>query len=374
MSIYELIFSNQPNQRIKRHALLWIICYIILLLSYPPNSSYGSLGHLNKDGFFKYYEMVMIRSAFYLLCLLAFFYGVVYFLMPVFFWRKKYLQFIFMSLLLLMTVSFFRYAIFLYIYNPIMKELGLYVNSLHEILRFSIILNFDGPAFLSFALISIKFFRDLQQKQQDNFNLQKENSNAELQLLKAQIHPHFLFNTLNNIYSFTLNKSPKAKDILKRLEEILHYMIEECEQPLVPIKNEVKIIEDYFELERIRYGNSLDMQIEITGDYNYKVIAPLLMIPFVENSFKHGTSKMLKEPWIKLFIQADEDVLHFSLTNSKPADTIINSKGGIGLNNVKKRLELLYPQNHLLTIESTANTFTVNMQVPLQKIEKEIVA
>ncbi len=371
MSVYKRILSNQPGMRIKRHALLGIASYLITVLAYPPNGSYGSLNGLKGDGFLKYYEMVVIRSAFYLLFVLLFFYIVSYFLMPLFFWKKKYLQFLLMSCILLIAISFFRYAIFLYVYNPIMKQLGLHVNSVHDILRMSIILNFDGPAFLSFALISVKFFKDWQQKQRDNFNLQKENSNAELQLLKAQIHPHFLFNTLNNIYSFTLNKSPLAKDILKRLEEILHYMIEECEQPLVPVKNEVKIIEDYFELERIRYGNSLDMQLEITGDYNNKLIAPLLMIPFVENSFKHGTSKILKEPWIKLFIQADKDVVHFSLTNSKPADEIINGKGGIGLNNVKKRLELLYPSNHLLTVESSVNTFTVNMQIPLQEVSEE---
>jgi len=336
------------------------------VLAYPPNGSYGSFNGLNEDGFFKYYEMVIIRSAFYLLCQLAFFYIVIYFLMPVFFWKKKYVLFIFMCLISITAVSFFRYAIFLYIYNPIMKELGLQVNSVAEILRFSIILNFDGPAFLSFALISLKFLKDWQQKQTDNFNLQKENSNAELSLLKAQIHPHFLFNTLNNIYSFTLNKSPQAKNIVKKLEDMLHYMIEECEQPLVPVKNEIKIIQDYFDLERIRYGNSLNMQLEITGDYNNKTIAPLLMIPFIENSFKHGTSKMLRDPWIKLFIQADESVLHFTLSNNKPGDEIVNGKGGIGLNNVKKRLELLYPANHLLVIESTTNTFTVNMRVPLQ--------
>jgi len=254
-----------------------------------------------------------------------------------------------------------------------MNKLGLHVNSVQEILRFSIILNFDGPAFLSFALICFKFFKDWQQKQQDNLNLQKENSNAELQLLKAQIHPHFLFNTLNNIYSFTLGRSPQAKDLLKRLENILHYMVDECEQPLVPVKNELKTVEDYFELERIRYGNSLDMQLEITGDYKNKIIAPLLMMPFIENSFKHGTSKMLRAPWIKLFIQADENVLHFILANSKPAHEIANRHGGIGLINVKKRLELLYPRNYLFIIEQTENTFTVNMQVPLKHVSEEIV-
>ena len=367
MSMHDFIFSDLRNQRIKRHAVLWIVCYVFLVISYPPQGA-GSVNGIGADGFIKFYEMVMIRAFFHLLCQMIFCYPLLYFLVPSFFWKKKYTQFICLLLLLWIAVAFFRYAVFTYAYNPLMQELKLYVNPVPMVFMNSIVQTITGPAFIGFTFISLKLFKDWQQKQKDNFNLQKENSNAELQLLKAQIHPHFLFNTLNNIYSFTLNKSPQAKDIVKKLEDMLHYMIEECEQPLVPVKNEIKIMQDYFELERIRYGNSLDMQVEITGNYDNKVISPLLMIPFVENSFKHGTSKMLRNPWIKLFIQADENMLHFTLTNSKPADEITNRKGGIGLNNVKKRLVLLYPSNHLLTIESTVNTFTVNMQIPLQQM------
>jgi LytS/YehU family sensor histidine kinase len=151
------------------------------------------------------------------------------------------------------------------------------------------------------------------------------------------------------------------------LEDMLHYMIEECEQPLVSLGKEIAVLKDYFELERIRYGNSIDMQFEISGEYSGKFVSPLLMIPFVENSFKHGASQILREPWIKLFIQADDDIVHFSLTNSKPAEEKANNKVGIGLANVKKRLELLYPDAHLLTIDSTKNTFTVNMQIPITR-------
>ena len=252
-----------------------------------------------------------------------------------------------------------------FVYNPIMRALNFSVNSAGDIRRVSLTHNFDGPAFVGFLFISFKLFKDWQQKQKDNLDLKKENANAELLLLKAQIHPHFLFNTINNIYSFTLDKSPRAKKMVKMLEDMLHYMIEECEQPLVSLEKEIAILKDYFELERIRYGNSIDMQVEVTGDTTGKRITPLLMIPFVENSFKHGASQILREPWIKMFIQADEDVLHFSLTNSKPAEETTQHRKGIGLQNVRKRLELLYPATHLLLVESTKNTFTVNMQIPL---------
>jgi len=208
-------------------------------------------------------------------------------------------------------------------------------------------------------------------KMEEKQILIKETANAEMQLLKAQVHPHFLFNTLNNIYSFALNKSPEAAHLVLKLKDTTKYMVYECDAALVPLQKEIKMLKDYLELEKVRYGERLEAEINVDGKYENKMITPLLMIPFVENSFKHGASKMLRNPWIKLFIQADEDVLHFTLANSKPADKALHARGGMGLINVKKRLELLYPEDHLLTIDTTVNTFTVNMQLPLQKIEKE---
>jgi len=130
----------------------------------------------------------------------------------------------------------------------------------------------------------------------------------------------------------------------------------------------LKIIMDYFELERIRYGNNLDIESEISGDFKNKSIAPLLMIPFLENCFKHGTSKMRNNPWIHMSIFLEDDSLHFKVSNSKPSHAIATAKRGIGLNNVRKRLEILYHSNYMLTIKSTVNSFTVNMQIPVNQI------
>ena len=121
--------------------------------------------------------------------------------------------------------------------------------------------------------------------------LDKETANAELQLLKSEIHPHFLFNTLNNIYSSILNKSSNAKGLVIKLSDTLKYMIYDCEAPLVPLEEELKMIEDYIGLEKVRYGKRLNMEVEIKGDYRNKLIAPLLLIPFIENCFKHGAVK-----------------------------------------------------------------------------------
>lgn len=365
MGIDAFIFSRGRPASIKRHLVWWIAVWLFLILSFPPSGSFGSLRNLDQDGFGRYYGMATIRTFFALLSQIVFSYVVVYALVPGFLWKKKYWLFIGLLLLLVIVMAFFRYALSVFLYNPLMQDLKFYVNSRDQILKLSIVQCFDGPACVSWTFISVKVFLDWQRRQKDNLRLRAENAQAELQLLKAQVHPHFLFNTLNNIYSLALDRSPQAKKMVKKLETILRYMIEDCEQPLVALDAEISIVKAYFELERIRYGNSIDMQVEITGDQTDKIIAPLLMMPFVENSFKHGASKILRDPWIKLFIQADDNIMHFLLTNSKPPLEPVHGKKGIGLSNVRKRLELLYPSDHLLLIESTPNTFTVNMQVPL---------
>lgn len=288
-------------------------------------------------------------------------YVIVYWVIPKFLLRKKYLSFI---LAVIITSIANIYLVNIVTYNRF-DFLSVWVGISSFISR--------GLPVFCLVFIMIKMMKTWYIKEKEKDILMKENLSAELQLLRAQVHPHFLFNTLNNIYSFILSNPLIAKNLVKKLEKLLRYMINECEQPLVSLSKEINMINDYIELEKVRYGNRLEMDITIIDNYKNKTVAPLLLIPFIENSFKHGTSKMLRDPWIKLFIQADENLLHFSLTNSKPADEIANGKGGIGLQNVKKRLELLYPSKHLLVIESTTNTFTVNMQIPLQTIIKEAV-
>ena len=293
---------------------------------------------------------------------IPFCYAVIYFLIPNFFLKRKYIPFatgLIFTLVLLLTSSFF----YLYEYYHLTPDLWFRL-----VWNKTISFIFTGPVTICGIFLSIKMLKTWYLKEEEKQMLLTENANAEIQLLKAQIHPHFLFNTLNNIYSFTLNKSPEAAELVSKLSDTMNYMITDCNEEFMPLRKEIKMITDYIGLEKVRYGNRLDISITITGEYHNKMITPLLMIPFVENSFKHGASKMLRDPWLKLFIQADEDVLYFTLTNSKPADEILNGKSGIGLINVKKRLELLYPSNHLLTIESTVNTFTVNMQIPLQQM------
>lgn len=285
-------------------------------------------------------------------------YFVIYWLIPAFLYKKKY--FLFFTGFIISAIAAL-YCVAVVTYNRF-DFLSVWMG----------IISYVSRGFPVICLVFIiKMLKTWYIKEQEKDTLLKENLNAELQLLKVQVHPHFLFNTLNNIYFFILSNPLKAKFLVKKLEKILQYMITECEEPLVSLSNEIALINDYLELEKVRYEN-LDIEIRITGDCTNKMIVPLLMIPFIENSFKHGTSKMLKDPWIKLFIQADEEVLHFILANNKPAEILPDKKHGIGLSNVKKRLAILHPKKHYLTIEPTENTFTINMQIPLEQENKTL--
>lgn len=211
---------------------------------------------------------------------------------------------------------------------------------------------------------AIKLMKLWYMKEQRNLQLRKENVEAQLQLLKGQVHPHFLFNTLNNIYSHTQGKAPVAASMVTRLSDLLRFVLYEGSHTLVPLSKEIQMVVDYIDLEKIRYGNQLDIHIDVSGNQEGLQIAPLLLLPFVENCFKHGTSTMIDQPWVNLSISLKGKHMQMKLMNGKAGKTA-HPSSGIGLNNVKQRLELLYPDKHELVIESDEDVFIVNLKLEL---------
>lgn len=312
--------------------------------------------------------MVLKLNVYSLLPDAAYCYLIVYYLTPKFLPRKKYLLFslsVLIATLIHLTIFIgLGYWVFGISKFPAPEQLGFFVRSSQTIIV--------GAPAACFIFLTIKMFKTWYQKQTEKQMLLKANADVEIQLLKAQVQPHFLFNTLNNIYSFTLDKSSKAEQLVAQLSDILKYMITDCEAEFIPLEKEITILKNYIALEKVRYGNRLEIEAFFGNNHQGKSIAPLLMFPFVENSFKHGTSKMLDHPWIKIGIEINEDDLFFSLSNSKPSseDNKIY-KGGIGLKNAKKRLQLLYPKSHSLTISDGADIFTVELKLPLHAIKLE---
>ncbi|SMC89329.1 sensor histidine kinase [Pedobacter africanus] len=191
---------------------------------------------------------------------------------------------------------------------------------------------------------------------------------SELNFLKAQIHPHFLFNTLNNLYSLTLNNSPNSPAVVLGLSEILRYMLYECNSDLVPLKRDIEIIKSYVTLEKIRYEDRLDLNLNISGDILNKSIAPLLMIPLIENAFKHGASEMTEDAWINIDLDVQGNRLKFKVSNGQPAKKANDSRSHfekIGVSNVRKRLELIYPGSYTFTIYDEEDIYVAILEIIL---------
>lgn len=210
----------------------------------------------------------------------------------------------------------------------------------------------------------IKFFKLWTIKQRDWMRAQQEKITAELQLLKAQVHPHFLFNTLNNIYAFSMEGSPKTPGLILKLSSLLSYMLYDCKEEEVRLEKEIGIMKNYIDLEKERYGNKMEVSWSVEGDIKDKFIAPLMMLPFLENAFKHGISEQIEKPWLGVDISVKYDTLRCKIANSKNEYVPYNNNG-IGINNVKKRLEFLYPGKHELKINDEVNFFVISMLVKL---------
>lgn len=214
-----------------------------------------------------------------------------------------------------------------------------------------------------FTAVAIKLLKYWYTNQKAQQILRQEKLQAELKFLKTQIHPHFLFNTLNNLYALTLKKSDKAPETVLKLSELINYMLYECRSDEVSLTKEIKFIRNYVDIEKMRYGDKLDVDIRVSGEVTDRKIAPLILLPFVENCFKHGASEDLQQSWVKVTIDSHPDHLVIKVENSKAGTNGHTREEGIGIENVKRRLDLLYPEKHALKIINGDETFLVILSI-----------
>jgi LytS/YehU family sensor histidine kinase len=246
--------------------------------------------------------------------------------------------------------------------NPNYKWRKLEGTVLEQYLKPIYIVNaFEQSNQLVWIAISIKFFVLWRADKQASLQ-------AELNFLKNQIHPHFLFNTLNNIYSLALQQSKKSPFLVLKLSEILRYMLYECEEDRVDLRKDISILESYINVERIRYAEKrLDINLNIEGDFEGLTIPPLMMLTFVENAFKHGASEIPCDAWINIEIRTHRNKLTFKISNNKPVKNIddVPLASGIGLKNIKKRLELSCSDAYQLKIIDEGALFAVVLNLDL---------
>jgi len=209
---------------------------------------------------------------------------------------------------------------------------------------------------------------DWQKGSVEKMELQHKNTESELNFLKSQINPHFLFNTLNNLYALTLKKSDQAPEIVLKLSEMMRYMLYECNEELVPLRKEVNYLENYLELEKLRQKKNIKIDFLVSGLIKDQKIAPLMFIPFLENSFKHGLNNQLSDGYVKILLKINDEEVHFSIDNSKAESAPkpnAKKSGGIGLVNVRRRLDLLYPNSHELNIKNSPTNYYIDLNIKL---------
>ncbi len=215
-------------------------------------------------------------------------------------------------------------------------------------------------------LVGLKAFKDLFVLKRRQNELEKENLRLELNFLKAQINPHFLFNTLNNIYSFSIKAPGKVTDTILKLANLMRYSLYETNEDLVPLSHELLFLTSYIELQQIRHDDNVQIQFNVYGQPGVKLIPPLLLIIFVENAFKHGLQATAQASWVRIDLTITATTLVLQVVNSIPFKTMAKV-GGIGLKNVSKRLAHFYANNHQLTIEDLANQFSIRLTIPLDE-------
>ena len=192
---------------------------------------------------------------------------------------------------------------------------------------------------------------------------EKARAGAELSILRSQIHPHFYFNTLHNLYGLALERSPRTEEAILRLSDIMEYVIYDCRSDKVTLEKEIRFIQSYIELEKLRYGDELQIQVEMDIPHAGRLIAPLLLIPFVENAFKHGAEQQERAGHIAIHAALKGNDLYFEVINTAPQAG--SAPGGTGLDNVKKRLQYLYPGGHQLETGWSDGRYIVKLTVIL---------
>ena len=373
MQKYPFIFSDAWKYRIQRHAAFWIFWWLF------QGFLYSFLSVNSSAGYFRRLPISMIESFCFMVNHMFLAYSLMYFVIPRFLLKQKYWQTAAWTFLFFLLTA----GISSIVGRLVVDQLRASLIEDPEVLRsfrksslsfhLSLLAGLRGGITIGGIAAAIKLMKYWYVKEQRNLQLQKENAESQLQLLKAQVHPHFLFNTLNNIYSFSLENSPKTPGLILKLSSLLSYMLYDCKAEEVLLEKEIEVMKNYIDLEKERYGNKIDISLNIEGDIKDKFISPLLLLPFLENAFKHGTSEQVEKSWLSIDISVEKFTLRCKIVNSKN-EVVPVSQNGIGIQNVKQRLQFLYPHKHELKLTDEGTFFVVSLLIELVNYRYEYVA
>ncbi|MFA6246702.1 MAG: histidine kinase [Mucilaginibacter sp.] len=344
--------------RVLQHIIFWAVVMLALTVIYSVQVSLA---------------VSFRNNLFYAPVQIAYYYVIAYWVVPAYLFKGKYIKFVLLSLLVAVVSMLLSRSSGLIFVIPYLIETqhitdpdylsinnGPFFQSLFNTV--GLVNAFKGTNLIMGFVLAVKLFKMWYERKQAALE-------AELGALKAQIHPHFLFNTLNNLYALSLNNSPKSPELILGLSGILRYMLYECSADEVPLEKEIFMMQQYVNLEKLRYEDRIDINFNISGSLKNKQIAPLIILPFIENAFKHGASETTGQVWVNIDIAVRDNWVKLKVSNNNPTKEASGEGGaGIGLSNVIKRLNLLYPGTHYLKIMDEEDTFLIVLDVELSPV------
>jgi len=346
---------NKATKRISTHLLYWVVAWIFL------SWFFTRLTHE--------YQYTYLFSITLLAIAIGTTYFSNYFLIPNYLLKKRYVPFILLTLFTGLISLWFELMSILGIFTYLLTKF----NSTGKGLPFLI-----DPVFLiaglylvviggiMIHLVKVLFANQAEQLKLENMKLEVGNKlkEAELNSIRAQFHPHFLFNTLNNLYWLTLNKSEQAPRLVLKLSELLDYSLHQGRRDRVPLQEEITYINNYLDIMKIRFEETTNIQIDFSGADLKRQIAPLMLITLVENACKHGLSQLIGSSWIKIRLETDQEFIKFTVSNNHPGTPALEGEdAGLGLNQLKSRLNLIYPARHELRLEKTDHEFEAYLTI-----------
>ncbi len=338
-----MVKQNQQKWDFSKEIIFQIILHILVFIFFAIDKRNPSIEPYRYPFFLNYAVAALIIN---------------YLLLPRFFYKKKYLQFVIGLIIVFAAVIFMEEMVLEKIFFP--KTRGTKFFGIF----YSLIDVFPSIAILS----GFKFGWDALRKQKEVEDLQSVVKESELQFLKSQVNPHFLFNNLNNLYAYAIENSPKTPQIILELSSVLRYMLYECQVELVPLSKEIKQMQHFINLNELQIEERGKITVETKNIHGNYQIAPLILIVFIENAFKHSAASQTENIKIDISIELLENgILKFICKNNhQPQSNTDNLTNGIGLQNVQKRLDLLYPNAHKLQIINDNNWYKVDLEVDMK--------
>ncbi len=341
-----------PQNRLTQHITFWCVYFLLILT--------GDL--ILHD--FPFYQAFILKFCFLVPQILMSYY-LAYFVIPVFLLQKRYLPFVLFLIAGTYLISSFGRILVVYVAESFIHTPPFEQESIQEILTdiktlfYHYIISFYSVALI---FLFIKYFISYNKVKEEGLKLDKEMAEAELKALRSQLNPHFLFNTLNNIYALSLENSPKTPESIEKLSGILDHILYNCNGKSVWLSSEIELLKNYIALEKLRYDDRLKVNF-ITNIANDIQILPLILLSLTENAFKHGAGEDCGSPKIDIDISQKEGRFRFKISNTISRDYQGNNAQGIGLANIVKQLDLLYRGNYKFETENKNNLFTVELEI-----------